>query len=66
MCWPPLIDSVEPVMNPPSSSTRKATPRAIFLRLAEATNRNLGDDLAEHVFGTAATMSCRYSPGQLR
>ena len=29
MCWPPLIDRVEPVMKPPSSPHRKATPRAI-------------------------------------
>src|SRR6266702_6491221 len=29
MCWPPLIDSVEPVMKPASSATRKSTPRAI-------------------------------------
>jgi hypothetical protein len=29
MCWPPLIDSVEPVMKPAFSSHRKVTPRAI-------------------------------------
>src|SRR5437870_9545270 len=29
MCWPPLIDSVEPVMKPASSPQRKTTPRAI-------------------------------------
>ena len=49
MCWPPLIDSVDPVTKPACSSTRKATPRAISLGLAEAVDRDLGDDLAEHV-----------------
>ena len=29
MCWPPLIDRVDPVMKPPSSDTRNNTPRAI-------------------------------------
>jgi len=29
MCWPPLIDRVEPVMKPASSAIRNITPRAI-------------------------------------
>src|SRR4028119_2351057 len=29
MCWPPLMLSVDPVMKPPSSEQRKATPRAL-------------------------------------
>ncbi len=49
MCWPPLIDSVEPVMKPPSSETRNSTPRAISLGLAEPADRNAGDDLLQHV-----------------
>ena len=29
MCWPPLIDSVAPVMKSASSATRNITPRAM-------------------------------------
>jgi hypothetical protein len=40
MYWPPLALSVEPVMNPASSATRKTTHRADFLRLAEPAHWN--------------------------
>ena len=33
MCCPPLIDSVDPVMNSASSAVRKATPRAMSIAL---------------------------------
>jgi hypothetical protein len=31
ICWPPLIDSVDPVTKPASSPHRNITPRAISL-----------------------------------
>src|SRR6185369_10292671 len=57
MCWPPLIDSVEPVMNPASSPTRKPTPRAISLALPSRLTGIFATILASTSSGTAATMS---------
>ena len=57
MCWPPLIDSVEPVMKPPFSSTRKATPRAISSALPSRPTGILATILPSTSSGTAATMS---------
>ncbi len=57
MCCPPLIDSVDPVMKPPSSSTRNATPRAISSALPRRLTGILATILASTSGGTAATMS---------
>ena len=45
MYWPPLADSVEPVMKPASSEARNTTQRGDLLGLAEAADRDLRDDL---------------------
>ena len=57
MCWPPLIDSVLPVMNPASSATRNTTPRAISLALPSRPTGMRATILASTSGGTAATMS---------
>src|SRR5438270_791310 len=57
MCWPPLIDIVEPVMKPAFSSTRKATPRAISCALPSRPTGIRATILASTSSGTAATMS---------
>src|SRR5258707_10001404 len=57
MCWPPLIDSVEPVMKPPFSSTRYATPRAISSALPRRPTGIRATILPSTSSGTAATMS---------
>ena len=57
ICWPPLIDSVEPVTKPAFSSTRKATPRAISSALPSRLTGILATILPSTSGGTAATMS---------
>ena len=49
MCWPPLTDSVEPVMKSASSATRNSDGAGDVLGLAEAADRDAGDDLFQHV-----------------
>src|SRR6185369_11437328 len=56
MCWPPLIDSVEPVTKPAFSSTRKATPRAISSALPSRPTGIRATILPRTSGGTAATM----------
>src|SRR6476661_10580607 len=65
MCWPPLIDSVEPVTNPPFSSTRKATPRAISSALPKRPTGIFATILPSTSSGTAATMSVSMYPGAI-
>src|SRR6185503_3765349 len=57
MCWPPLIDRVEPVTKPAFSSTRKATPRAISSALPSRPTGIRATILPRTSSGTAATMS---------
>src|SRR4029079_5091826 len=57
MCWPPLIDSVDPVMNPAFSSTRTATPREISSALPRRLTGIRATILPSTSSGTAATMS---------
>src|ERR671912_358753 len=57
MCWPPLIDSVEPVMKPASSATRNITPRAISSALPSRPTGILATIFSSTLAGTAATMS---------
>ena len=57
MCWPPLIDSVDPVTNPAFSSTRNATPRAISSALPSRFTGIFAMILPSTSCGTAATMS---------
>ena len=58
MYWPPLALSVEPVMNPASSATRKTTHRAIS---SGSPSRRTGMsgriDFSSTSFGTAFTIS---------
>ena len=49
MCWPPLIDSVDPVMKPAIFIDQEGNPARHLLGLAEPIDGNFGDDLAEHV-----------------
>ena len=57
ICWPPLIDSVEPVMKPAFSSTRNATPRAISSALPRRLTGIRATILPSTSSGTAATIS---------
>jgi hypothetical protein len=57
MCWPPLIDSVEPVMKPASSAIRNITPRAISSALPSRPTGILATIFSSTLAGTAATMS---------
>src|SRR5689334_638261 len=57
MCWPPLIDSVEPVMKPASSATRNSTPRAISSALPRRPTGILATIFSSTGAGTAETMS---------
>ncbi len=57
MCWPPFIDSVEPVTKPASSEHRKATPRAISSARPSRPTGILATILVITSGGTAATMS---------
>lgn len=57
ICWPPLIDSVEPVMNPASSAQRKATPRAISSAWPSLPTGTRATILVSTSCGTAATIS---------
>src|SRR3954470_13761481 len=65
MCWPPLIDRVEPVTKPPFSSTRKATPRAISSALPSRPTGIFATILPSTSSGTAATMSVSMYPGAI-
>ena len=57
MCWPPLIDSVEPVMKPASSAIRNITPRAISSALPSRPTGILATIFSSTLAGTAETMS---------
>ena len=57
ICWPPLMDRVEPVMNPPSSETRNFTPRAISEAWPRRPTGILATILSSTSAGTARTMS---------
>jgi len=57
ICCPPLIDSVLPVMNPPSSATRNSTARAISSARPRRPTGMRATILASTSVGTAATMS---------
>jgi glutathione synthase/RimK-type ligase-like ATP-grasp enzyme len=65
MCWPPLIDSVEPVTNPAFSSHRKATPRAISSALPRRPTGIRATIFCRTSSGTAATMSVSMYPGAI-
>ena len=57
MCWPPLIDIVDPVTKPPSSEARKLTPRAISLAWPRRPTGIFATIFSSTFSGTAATMS---------
>src|SRR5579871_4963612 len=57
ICWPPLIDKVEPVMNPASSETRNSTPRAISPAWPRRPTGIRATIFSSTCAGTAATMS---------
>ncbi len=57
ICWPPLIDSVEPVMKPASSAIRNTTPRAISSALPSRPTGILATIFSSTAAGTAETMS---------
>jgi len=57
ICWPPLIDKVEPVMKPQSSATRKTTPRAISSALPKRPTGILATMFSSTLGGTAESMS---------
>src|SRR5205814_2379276 len=57
ICWPPLIDSVEPVMKPASSAIRNKTPRAISSALPSRPTGILATIFSSTGAGTADTMS---------
>src|SRR5260370_15826289 len=57
ICWPPLIDRVEPVMKPASSAIRNITPRAISSALPSRPTGILATIFSSTLAGTAATMS---------
>jgi len=57
ICWPPLIDRVEPVMKPPSSETRNFTPRAISEAWPRRPTGIFATILSSTSAGTARTMS---------
>src|SRR3546814_7670910 len=58
ICWPPLIDSVDPVTNPASSAHRKATPRAISCALP---SRPTGIRSEEHTSELQSLMRISYA-----
>ena len=60
MCWPPLIDNVEPVMKPASSETRKRTPRAISSALPRRPTGTLAMIFSSTAGGTARTKEMLY------
>ena len=49
ICWPPLIDMVEPVMNPRIVGHQEQHAARDLLGLAQPPDRNAGDDLLQHV-----------------
>ena len=57
ICCPPLMLSVDPVTNPPSSEHRNATPRAISLAWPRRPTGILATIFSSTSAGTAATMS---------
>ena len=57
MCWPPLIERVEPVMKPMSSSTRNSTPLAISLACPSRPTGMVAMIFSSTFSGTARTMS---------
>ncbi len=57
ICCPPLMDSVLPVMKPPSSATRNSTARAISSARPSRPTGMRATILASTSVGTAATMS---------
>src|SRR5689334_16329897 len=57
MCWPPLIDKVDPVMKPASSAIRNSTPRAISSALPRRPTGILATIFSSTLGGTAETMS---------
>src|SRR5687768_658395 len=57
MCWPPLIDSVEPVMKPASSAIRNITPRAISSARPKRPTGIFATIFSSTCGGTARTMS---------
>jgi len=57
ICCPPLIDSVDPVTNPPSSEHRNATPRAISCAWPSRPTGIFATIFSSTSAGTAATMS---------
>ena len=57
MCCPPLIDKVEPVINPASSSVRKQTPLAISEAWPNLPTGIPATIFSKTLSGTAATMS---------
>ena len=57
MCCPPLIESVEPVMKPMSSSTRNSTPLAISLACPSRPTGMVAMIFSSTFSGTARTMS---------
>ena len=57
MCCPPLIESVEPVMKPMSSSTRNSTPLAISLACPSLPTGMVAMIFSSTFSGTARTMS---------
>ena len=58
MYWPPLIDSVEPVMKPPSSEARKTTARPIS---SGVPRRPTGICGMIFVFSTSGSIACTIS-----
>ncbi len=57
ICWPPLIDSVDPVMKSPSSAVRNATPRAMSLAWPSRPIGMRATILVSTSAGTARTIS---------
>ena len=49
MCWPPLIDSVDPVTKPAILGDQEGDAARDLVGLAEPADRDLGDDLLQHV-----------------
>src|SRR5438874_12130882 len=57
MCWPPLTDSVEPVMKSASSATRNSTVREMSSALPRRPTGIRATIFSSTSFGTARTIS---------
>ena len=57
ICWPPLMDRVDPVMKPASSATRKTTPRAISCACPSLPTGMRATIFSSTCAGTADTIS---------